>query len=186
MLKRRIHTSALALLACVFAVPASAIDWKTDPDASKLEFVGEYMEEDFRGRFERFLPQIRFDPQDLSSSRFQVAVDLVSARTGDEEWDEYLVGEDFFAAEENPQAQFVAERFEATETGYVAHGSLKLRGVEQPVDLRFTFTVDGERATLDGEASLNRIAFGVGTGDWADPEMIGHSVRVQTQLKLTR
>jgi polyisoprenoid-binding protein YceI len=186
MMNRFAPTALLAALALFLAAPAKASTWTADPAASQLEFVGEYMEEDFRGRFERFVPQIRFDPQNLSSARFEVAIDLASARTGDEEWDEYLVGEDFFAAEQDPQALFVAERFEAADAGYVAHGTLKLRGVEQPVELRFTFDVEGGQATLDGEATLDRIAFGVGTGDWADPEMIGHGVRVQTQLKLTR
>jgi polyisoprenoid-binding protein YceI len=168
------------------ASPAAANSWTAVPSDSKLEFVGVYMEEDFRGRFERFVPSIEFDPQDLASARFEVAIDLASARTSDEEWDEYLIGEDFFAAEQNPQARFVADRFEPTEDGYLARGTLELRGVQQPVALRFKFDVEGEQATLDGEATLDRIAFGVGTGDWADPEMIGHSVRVQTQLKLRR
>jgi len=186
MINRLIAAALLVALGSSFAPTLSASTWSADPAASKLEFVGEYMEEDFRGGFERFVPQIRFDPQDLASARFEVAIELASARTGDEEWDEYLVGEDFFAAEQNPQAQFVAERFEATADGFVAHGTLKLRGVEQPVDLSFRFVVEGDEATLEGESQLDRIAFGVGTGDWADPEMIGHSVRVQTRLKLTR
>ncbi|MFY8136259.1 MAG: YceI family protein [Aquimonas sp.] len=176
---------ALLLLTAV-ALPTLASDWTVDPAASKLSFVAEYSEGPIDGRFNRFTPSIRFDAADLASARFDVEIDLASVSTGDEEWDGYLVGEDFFNVEGFPKARYRAERFEARDGGFVALGMLELRGVQQPVELVFSFEISGDSATLKGSAQLDRIAFGVGGGDWEDPDTIAHGVKVETELKLSR
>lgn len=168
------------------ALPVFAGDWTADPAASRLSFVAEYSEGPIDGRFNRFQPGIRFDATDLANARFDVEIDLASVSTGDEEWDGYLVGSSFFDVGSFPKAHYRAERFEARDGGYVAHGTLELRGVRQPVELVFTFEADGDHATLRGSARLDRIAFGVGEGDWADPDTIAHAVEVETELKLSR
>lgn len=168
------------------ALPVLASDWTADPAASKLGFVAEYSEGPIDGRFNRFQPDIRFDAADLANARFEVEIDLASVSTGDEEWDGYLVGGSFFNVGSFPKAHYRAERFEARDGSYVAHGTLELRGVQQPVELVFTFEADGDNATLRGNAQLDRTAFGVGEGDWADPDTIAHAVKVETELKLSR
>lgn len=177
--------SALGLIAGL-SLPSFATDWTADASASRLAFVAEYSEGPIDGRFNRFTPAIRFDATDLANARFEVEIDLGSVSTGDEEWDGYLVGEDFFNVEGFPKARFSAERFEAREGGYVAFGTLDLRGVQQPVELLFSFETSGDAATLKGSAQLDRIAFGVGGGDWEDPDTIAHGVKVETELKLSR
>lgn len=184
---RRICTR-LATLGLLFSIglPAFATDWKVDPAQSKLGFVAEYSEGPVDGHFQRFQPNIRFDTTDLTHARFDVEIDLASVSTGDEEWDGYLVGGNFFNVGSFPKARYTAERFEKRDGGYVALGTLELRGAQQPVELAFSFDIEGDTATLRGSAQLDRIAFGVGTGDWEDPDTIAHAVKVETELKLTR
>ena len=179
------RTAAFGLLAAL-ALPAFASDWTADPAASKLAFVAEYSEGPIDGRFNRFAPSIRFDPADLASARFEVEIDLASVSTGDEEWDGYLVGEEFCNVEGFPKAHYRAERFVARDGGFVALGTLELRGVQQPVELSFTFETSGDGATLKGSAQLDRIAFGVGGGDWEDPDTIAHGVKFEHEPKLSR
>jgi polyisoprenoid-binding protein YceI len=47
-----------------------------------------------------------------------------------------------------------------------------------------TFTPHGDTATLDVTARLQRLDFGIGTGQWADPSMIGNDVTVHGHLQL--
>jgi len=187
LLAHRLLTAVL-LLPLLLARPgaASATDWTTDPETSKLEFVGEYMEDELFGRFERFTPQIRFDRAELAGARFDVEIDLASARTGDEEWDGYLAGAEFFNVEAGPKARYTAETFEARGEGFVALGTLELRGIRKPVALEFSFEESADGARLVGTADFNRLDFEVGLGEWEDPEMIGHPVRVETTLTLKR
>jgi polyisoprenoid-binding protein YceI len=88
--------AAFAALLPAAAVAQAATAWSVEQARSRLEFSGTLAGGRFDGRFVRFTPTIVFDPGGLPGSRFEVEIDLASVSTGDEEWDGYLVGEDFF------------------------------------------------------------------------------------------
>ena len=173
----------VALLASI-ATPAFGTDWTTRQDASSLRFSGVSQGESFEGRFAEFNSQIRFDPDDLANARFDVRIKLASADTRNEERDSTLQDSDFFDVANHPEARFIATDFATTATGFEARGSLELRGARQPVTLAFSWSPLAEGARLEGKATLDRTAFGVGSGDWADAETIAHDVVVQTTLVL--
>jgi len=52
------------------------------------------------------------------------------------------------------------------------------------VALTVRFKSYGDTATLDVTAQLKRLDFGIGTGQWADPSMIGDGVTVRGHLLL--
>lgn len=54
--------------------------------------------------------------------------------TGIADRDQHLRTDDFFAAEKNPEIRFESTRIERSAAGYVAHGTLTMRGVTKPVD----------------------------------------------------
>ena len=167
------------------AAPAIGADWSTRTDASSLRFSGVSQGESFEGSFAEFTPQIRFDPTALAGSRFDVRIRLASSNTRNEERDATLHDSDFFDVAQHPEAHFVATDFAATAGGFEARGSLELRGVRQPVTLAFTWTPVADGARLEGKATLDRTAFGIGASDdWADPETIAHEVVVETVLVL--
>jgi polyisoprenoid-binding protein YceI len=174
-------------IAVLLALPMSAFaaGWTADPASSTLQFIGESQGEAFTGRFERFTPTIAFDPAALANSRFDVAIDVASANTDNAERDAQLVDPAFFDPEQHPQARYLATRFEALDGGrFRALGELTLRGVTRPVALEFSWSQGADGARLVGDAVLNRLDFGVGTGDWEDPEAIALDVKVHTELAL--
>lgn len=172
-------------LALLLPLSAFAADWKAGA-ASTLGFTGSAQGESFDGRFTRFAPEVRFDPADLGATRFHVRIDLASADSANAERDELLHGADFFDSANRGEAVFQAEGARAEGNGYVSDGQLTLKGRTAPVSLRFRFETTGDSAVLDGEATLDRLAFGVGDGEWADADMIGHEVTVKTRLQLQR
>lgn len=151
---------------------------------SSLRFAGVAQGEAFKGQFAQFKPGIRFDPAALDQARFDVSIALASADSQNEERDDTMKSEDFFDVANYPEARFIATEFAADGAAFVANGALELRGTRQPVALRFTWKPDAKGARLDGKATLDRTAFGVGGGDWADPESIAHEVTVETTLIL--
>lgn len=177
------------LLACtvLFAsTQALARDWRAGAERS-LTFTGAYMGEAFDGRFDRFEPVIRFDPEALDSARFEVQVDVASARTGNEEYDSTMHGEEFFDSRGFPQALFIARTFRSTgPDSYEADGELTLRGKTVRVPFPFHFVIDGDSARLTADVTLKRLDFDVGTGDWADTDLIANEVKVAVDLPLTR
>ncbi|WP_295363393.1 YceI family protein, partial [Arenimonas sp.] len=118
-------------------------------------------------------------------SRFDVRIELASASTDNEERDAMLVGPEFFNAGTRPEARYVATAFRALGGDrYVAEGELTLNGVTRKVPLTFRWQ-PGATTVLEGEATLARLAFKVGEGDWADTGLLPDEVKVRTRLELT-
>ena len=179
----RILIACLALLA---TASVSASNWRVGDDRS-LTFTGAYMGESFDGRFERFDPVIRFDPAALENARFEVQIDMPSAKTGNEEYDSTMHGDEFFDSRNFPQALFVAKTFRHTGgDAYEADGELTLHGKTLPVPFPFTFRIDGDSARLTAKVTLKRLDFDIGSGDWADTDLITNEVQVGVDLPLTR
>ena len=178
----RILGFSAALAACT---AAQAQDWTMRPEGSSLRFKGVAQGESFEGHFGQFKPSIRFDPAALDSARFDVTISLASVDSKNEERDSTIKSGDFFDITNYPEARFIATEFAAGEGGaFKANGALELRGTRQPVTLDFKWAPMKDGVRLEGKATLDRTAFGVGGGDWADPESIAHEVNVTTTLVL--
>ena len=179
----RLALASLLLASSSGAFAATA--WTTDA-GSTLGFAASADGEAFTGTFKTFDAKIVFDAADLRGSSFDVSIDLTSADSGNSDRDDTLQGEEFFNTARQPKAHFKAKDFVAGATGkFTANGTLELNGVSKPVALVFSWTGDAAKATLTGEAMLNRIDFNIGTGDWADDTTITHEVIVKTTLQLT-
>lgn len=170
-----------------WATPALAATWQVDPAHSTLTFTNTYQNVEYSGRFTRFDAKIAYDPDDLARAKFDVGVDITSLDTRNSERDHAALGAAFFDAAKFPRAYFVTTTFHKPGDGrIIADGELKLRGVIKPVALGVTFTPHGDTATLDVTAQLKRLDFGIGTGQWADPTMIGNDVTVHGHLLLRK
>jgi len=53
--------------------------------------------------------------------------------------------------------------------------------VSKPVVLTFTWT-PGAQPVLAGKASVDRLDFGIGSGDWADTALIPNAIAVSTKV----
>ena len=174
---------ALALLAALLvAAPAFATDYVQTARAA-LAFSTKYDGELFTGQFGGFSTRLRFDPENLQDARLDVAITLAGTHSGNTDRDSELAGGDFFDVAKFGQARYVAETFRALGGNrYAADGNLTLRGVTKPVTLVFTWT-PGAKPVLTGSASVKRLDFGVGGGDWADTKLIPNAVAVATRVE---
>ena len=169
----------LPLLLC--AAPAFATDYVQAP-GSALTFAGKYQGEVFTGRFPGFATKLSFDPAQLATAELDVAIPLATATTGNDDYDGELRGDDFFASAKFAQAHYVATKFRALGGNrYAADGTLSLHGISKPVTLEFTWT-PGAKPVLAGKATVSRLAFGVGGGDWADTTLIPDAIAVAAKV----
>ena len=179
---------AAALLA---AVPAAALaappTWVVDHVASRLGFAGQVSGQGFTGVFHRWDATIHFDPKDLAHSDASVTVDMTSASTGSGDRDALLPDEDWFWTSHFPRASFVVHGFTATGPGrYAAAGVLTLRGVAKPLTLPFSLAITGPSAKMSARVDLNRLAFGVGQGEWKATDTVPAAVAVTVDLTARR
>ncbi|HJW06894.1 MAG TPA: YceI family protein [Rhodanobacter sp.] len=172
------------LLALALPGAAMAADYTVQPASSTLGFSNTFQGESFNGQFGQWTAAISYDPANLAASKFDVEVTLASAKTGDSDRDGALPGPDFFDVAKFPKAHFITTGFRRSGGKVIADGTLTLRGVSKPVSLEVTFKPQGGGATLDVAGTLQRLDFGVGTGDYADTSVIGGEVKVTAHLQL--
>ncbi|KRA14586.1 MULTISPECIES: YceI family protein [unclassified Lysobacter] len=173
----------LAVALLFAAAPVYAADYAQAP-GSTLTFATKYQGEVFSGRLPGFTTKLSFDPANLTNSKLDVVIPLAGVSTANAERDDNLKGADFFSIAKFPQARFTATKFRSLGgNNYAADGSLSLRGVSKPVTLTFTWT-PGAKPVLSGKATVKRLDFGVGGGDWADTSVIPNEVAVSTKVIL--
>ena len=176
-------TVAAALAAMLVASPTRAADY-VQASGSTLVFATKYDGEVFTGTFPGFSTQLSFDPANLASSRLDVTIPLVGAKSGNTDRDSTLQGNDFFNVAKFATARYRASTFRALGGDqYAADGTLELRGVSKPVTLNFTWT-PGAQPVLTGKATVKRLDFGVGGGDWADTKTIPNETAISTRVVL--
>jgi polyisoprenoid-binding protein YceI len=141
------------------------------------------------GKFTRFEVVLTYDAENLSQWSVSAAIDAASIDTGIDERDNDLRGEAFFDTSDHPRIRFESDRIERRDEGYVAFGTITMRGVSRPLELPFRITaVDWEdgapRLGVAAELQIDRTEFGIGT-DWRHtliPNFIGDEVEVEIFL----
>ncbi|CAD1794056.1 polyisoprenoid-binding protein [Xanthomonas arboricola pv. juglandis] len=172
---------AASLVATFAAAPVLAADYVQAPGSS-LVFASKYDGEVFTGKFPGFDTTLHFDPANLAGAKLDVRIPLASAVSGNNDRDSTLQGPDFFNVAKFATARYRADKFRALGGNqYAADGTLELRGVSKPVTLTFTWT-PGAQPVLAGKATVKRLDFGVGGGDWADTKTIPNETAISTKV----
>jgi polyisoprenoid-binding protein YceI len=175
--------SALICSLLLAVAPAFATDYAQAPGSS-LAFAGTYQGEAFAGRFPGFTTRLSFDPQQLATAKLDVTIPLASATTANADYDASMRGKDFFVATKFPQAHYTATKFRSLGGNrFAADGTLSLHGISKPITLIFTWA-PGAQPVLTGKATVKRLDFGVGSGDWADTGLIPNDIAVSTKVTL--
>ncbi|HEY6815032.1 MAG TPA: cytochrome b/b6 domain-containing protein [Croceibacterium sp.] len=141
--------------------------WAIQPGGS-LGFTVTSGADSYRGTFADWSGAITFDPDKPETADIRVTVNLASGSVGDATMDGMLTGAEFLAASANPTATWRSTSVRRTGPNrYSANGTLSLKGASKPQALTFTLSGEGLRRHVEGSASIDRNAFGVGTGESA-------------------
>lgn len=180
-------TASFGLMTLLATAPALGADaWSIDHDQSDLTFEATQQGGSFEGYFGSFSADMRFAADDLDNSAFDVTVDVTSIDTGSRQRDRELPKSDWFAFDAFPKATFKTSEIRETAEGYEAVGELRIRESAHEITLPFTWDTEGDTAEMAGAVTIDRTRYGVGQGDWTDPDAVGHGVTVQVDLTLSR
>ncbi len=182
---------SLGLALALAMIPATAVagapPWRIDPAASRIAMATTQMGAKVGGEFRRFEADIRFDPDDLASSRVTVTIDTASLDTGNDERDATARTAPWFDVAAHPVARFEAASFRALGgPRFEADGTLSIKGTSLPVVLPFILELDGDRARVTGDLTVVRAAFGLGTGEWLTNGIVGDSVGIRVEVSARR
>lgn len=164
--------------------PASGSQWLVEEGT--LSITVRQLGADVTGSFADWIASVEFDPatdgEIKGSVEATIAIDslILGSVTAQ------ALGPDFFDAATNPTATFSAVITDhPLGDGYIALGTLGLKGVEVPVELPFTFRPEDDRATVRAETTLDRRDFGIGQ-NLGDESTLGFSVGIVIDMTALR
>lgn len=136
-----------------------------------------------QGSFADWTAAITFDPDATDQvGTVTVTVSIGSLTLGSVT--DQAMGADFFDAATFPTATFTANIVKQPD-GYVADGTMTLKGQTAPLILPFTLSLDGDTATMQGQTILNRMTYSIGQS-MSDETNLGFDVVVDVNLTATR
>jgi polyisoprenoid-binding protein YceI len=142
------------------------------------------------GTFSGSNGRLQFDEKDWSQSSISVTVPIGSLNLGDTHWQQKTLDGTFFDVMKFPAATFVSKHIEKlSENTGIAHGTLRIRGVEQPASLDFSLNALKRhpltfKRTIGFSATttISRKAFGMSA--WNN--LIGDEVKIIIELEAFR
>lgn len=158
---------AVIVLLSAFTINNS-MSWKI-AEGYSIKFSGT----DVEGIFKTMSGDIQFDETNLDASKFSTSIDVASINTGNGMKNKHAVSKKWFDAKTYPLITFNSSKFRKIDSGYVVTGTLEIHGTQKEISIPFTFSDN----TFQGEFSVNRMDFGVGT-------MKGMSKKVSNEIKL--
>lgn len=175
---KRAKFALLGLLLNACAVQAVEYN-QVVPAQSALTFGYRQMGVAMEGKFSKFSAQLAFDPAKLASARASIDVNLASIDTGSTDADEEVAGKKWFNAKAYPLASFVSTGVKSIGGNrYQATGKLTIKGKTLEVTAPVTF--DGR--AFDGSFTIKRLAYGIGTDEWADLGTVADEIQIKFHL----
>ena len=175
----------LLMWASAWAPGTAAQDCYTvDAASSTVTFRVMQAGNPFSGGFRRFGGELCYAQGHVA--RIDVWLDPSSVNTGLPELDAALKGKDFFSVSDFPRVAFVSTTVRLKGDTYAASGKLEIKGTRRDVDIAFRSRQAGGKMIASGGFVLDRLEYGIGTGDWSNTEWLGADVKVDFRATLTR
>ncbi|MBW3566416.1 MAG: YceI family protein [Proteobacteria bacterium] len=169
----------MKMLSMLLLLPAFAAAEECLPlDTGQSEIRFEILQDDlpFSGNFTRFGGEVCFDHGAMS--RIDAWMEPASVDTGLPELDAALADEAFFHASRFPRARFTSDSVTDTSGEHVAKGTLILKGTSRRQEIAFRLSKEGSGYRANGSLRIKRLDFNLGTGEWADTDLLGNEVIV--------
>ncbi|MEO1451659.1 MAG: YceI family protein [Bacteroidota bacterium] len=132
--------------------------WQIQADQVAVDFKIKNAGLNVEGHFGDFRGNIVFDPAAPENGQIFASVGTSTIDTGIGMRDRHLKKDDYFHAEKYPRLTFTSTAIRKSDDGYIAVGTLDIKGTQKEVEVPFTF----ENNVFQGELSLNRRDYGVG------------------------
>jgi polyisoprenoid-binding protein YceI len=177
------RAAALVLLAAAALRPAHAEDCRSvDPARGSVSFEVEQAGSPFHGQFRVFGGKVCLSG--MRVTRVAVWLDPASVDAGLPEIDAALKGDDFFAVERHARVTYSSRSIESSGESQLAHGVLEIKGKRRKLDAPFSLRRKDGHLVLSGELTLNRLDYGIGTGQWSNTKWLGAEVEVNFTVAL--
>lgn len=182
MLNLKSSALLISTFAAVFTVTAAqAIP--IDAAKSNVTATGKQLGVPVTGKFKKIVGDVVFNPAQLAQAKAKIEIDVGSYDMGMADYNQNIIGAEWFNAAKFPKASFVSTGIKAAgANGYTVTGQFTLKGRVQTVSFPVTTKTEGTHQIFDGVLTVKRNAFGVGSGDWADTSVVADDVAIKFHI----
>ena len=174
----------IVLIAASASLPVCAQECYTvDGSRGSVSYEIKQAGAPFRGNFRRFGGEICLSAE--RTTRIEIWLDPASLESGLHEVDVALKDKDFFAVNQYPRVAYTSEFVEARGNTQLAHGMLQMKGKRRNLDVPFSLQHQGASFMVSGTVTLNRLDYGIGTGEWSDTTWLSGEVKVDFRATLS-
>lgn len=163
---------------------ADDVQWIAQRENSELAFAAWYDGEKLSGKFNEFQVSMIMDESGGGPSVLTVQVELGSADMNDREINAELAEPDWFHVASFPRAEFHSDHIQAVDSGFLAVGHLRLKGIDRALEIPLDWQRDGDSATLSGTVMLSRLQWQIGIGEWAGDTRLEDRVELRYTVDL--
>lgn len=192
---KKLQTILIIMIFFIGASTASAAarSWDLDKAHSNIYFGVTHIYSTVNGLFNEFSLDVNFDPENLEQSSFLFTIEVDSINTNIAKRDKHLISADFFDAGKFPQMIFKSTQItESGDNRYDVAGKLTIKGVEYDVTLPLKLEGVAEHPTkkgtdvagFNGTLTIDRLAYGVGTGKFYEMGVVGKDVDIFVSLEV--
>ena len=150
----------------LFSLTAVSQKYKPVDEGSKVHFIIKNFGIDTGGDLSGLTGEINFVPANVTTSTFNVSVNVSTIDTDNDSRDGHLRGKGYFDAETYPQIILTSTKINRTNKSssgwYHFTGTLTIHGVTKPIAFPFLATKKGDDYLFVGGFTINRLDYGVG------------------------
>ena len=166
----------------IFSLASFAQKYKPVDEGSKVHFIIKNFGIDTGGDIAGLAGDINFVPAKVTTSSFNVSVDVSTIDTDNGNRDKHLRSNEYFDVEKYPVITLKSTKVNRTNKSasgwYHFTGTLTMHGVTKPIAFPFRATKKGNDYLFVGGFTINRLDFGVGKSS----SVLSNSVKVSMSV----
>ncbi len=164
-----------------------APNWAVNADASSISFSGTHDGNAYSGSFGNWDAAIRFDPDAPGDAVVNVTVSMASAEASQKLYSDSLPAPEWFNTSAFPTATVeIVDIAAASDGSYTSTARLTLKEQTVATPFPFTLTIDGDTASMRGEAVFQRKPLDLGQSSDPNGDWVGEDVRVDVVVEASR
>lgn len=172
----------LLLAAPALSAPAP---WHSVAGSSSIQWTASWQGTPVKGRFKQFTVTGHLDAAHPAGGTLKLVVDTASVSAASTDVTRALHSAQWFGVEHFPKA-----RFQGTLHGdpgaLTLKGTLTIKGRDKTLAFPLTLEHGKDGLRLQGDFTLDRTDFGIGSGQWKSGSMIATRVHVHFSVLLAR
>jgi polyisoprenoid-binding protein YceI len=165
------------LLFVSISIRLNAQNWK--PTTANVSFKLKMLGATVEGKFKGFSGTLKFDSNNLATSSLNASVDATTIDTDNNLRNKHLKEkEEFFNVAKYPLVKMKTTKIEKEGNNFVGYFDLTIKETTKSVKIPFTFKQEGNNATFQGSAIINRRDWSVGGGTWGMSDNVTFTILV--------